>query len=151
MDVSCREDSQNIRLSVPPPAAIYPAGSISTDPLNSSLFGVIPARRIRRPQPDLSFPGLFIEKLQCLHFFIPQISSGTVSQRIPRLGCIRRFCRLFAPRNSSLLWIIDLLTESRKEDRVLKGNIPASDHRRYLFPEEIAPFYGRTVGNRPSP
>ena len=41
---------------------------------------------------------------------------------------------------------IDLLTESRKEDRVLKGNIPASDHRRYLFPEERA-VAGRTVGN----
>ena len=41
---------------------------------------------------------------------------------------------------------IDPLAESCEKDRILKSNIPAADHRRYLFPEERA-VAGRAVGN----
>ena len=41
---------------------------------------------------------------------------------------------------------IDFLAESREEDRILKGNIPAADHRSRLFPEKRA-VTGRAVGN----
>ena len=89
------------------PAAIYPAGSISTDPLNSSLFGVIPtATNTPSTARSLFSPVFLLRSFSVSTFSVPQISSGTVSQRISTFGSsIRRFCRLFAPRNSSLLWI----------------------------------------------